>query len=141
MSQVFVDQIAELLTQNLEPSKRARAMRKYRAEKREDVVATQALSDHTLSNAAVAHCDQASKHAYKAARAAKKDQYASKTLADEAYLKAMPMLDSYQNIRDFIACTTYAMLTRILLQDTATKLLYAAQVASVTLRNIPSPRN
>lgn len=54
-----------------------------------------------------------------------------------AFREAMPLLISYENIRDFIACTTYAMLTKILEKDECRELLGAAKVAMALLRAQP----
>lgn len=54
-----------------------------------------------------------------------------------AFREAMPLLVSYENIRDFIACTTYAMLTKIFDKDESRELLGAAKVAMALLRAQP----
>jgi hypothetical protein len=57
-----------------------------------------------------------------------------------AFREAMPLLISYENIRDFIACTTYAMLTNIFDKDDCRELLNAAKIAMALLRTNPRPR-
>jgi hypothetical protein len=51
-----------------------------------------------------------------------------------AFRDAMPPLAGYDNIRDFIACTTYAMLYRIFHKDECQQLLAAAKIAMALLR-------
>ncbi len=54
-----------------------------------------------------------------------------------AFRNAMPILVGYENIRDFIACTTYAMLVKILEQDECRGLLCAAKIAMALLKAQP----
>jgi hypothetical protein len=54
-----------------------------------------------------------------------------------AFRSAMPLLVGYDNIRDFIACTTYAMLMEIFSRDDSRELLGAAKVAMALLRAQP----
>ncbi len=49
----------------------------------------------------------------------------------------MPPLVGYRNIRDFIACTAQGVLLGAIDPKDSTKLLYAAQVATATLRTKP----
>ena len=51
--------------------------------------------------------------------------------ACDAYREAMPPLTGDENIRDFIACVGHGMLLRVIGENEATKLLYAAQVAAM----------
>jgi hypothetical protein len=81
-------------------------------------------------NPAVERCERAWKRAYTTAVAAQKTKYDAEELANEAYRRAMPMLDSYENIRDFIACTAFGMLIEVITERAASKLMYAAQVAT-----------
>ena len=71
----------------------------------------------------------------KAERAKGKDRHNASKAANRAYLDAMPPLSGDENIRDFIACITQAMLADIILESSGTKLLYAAQVAHTTTRS------
>jgi hypothetical protein len=59
--------------------------------------------------------------------------------ANKAYLKAMPPLSGYENIRDFIACIAQAMLIDAIRGEQGGKLLYAAQVALGAIRSQPKP--
>ena len=46
----------------------------------------------------------------------------------------MPPLSGLDNISDFIACVTYGIVIGAILGPTATRLLYAAQVAGSILK-------
>ena len=54
-----------------------------------------------------------------------------------AYRDAMPLLAGYENIRDFIACTTYGMLKKIFELDEGRELLGAAKIAMALLKAQP----
>lgn len=57
-----------------------------------------------------------------------------------AYRNAMPLLASYEGIRDFIACTAHGILVEAIPPEQSGHLLYAAQVALATLQREPKPR-
>jgi hypothetical protein len=61
--------------------------------------------------------------------------YGTKKDAAEAYCAAMPDLSGYENIRDFIACTSYGMVNGLIDAIEGSKFLYAAQVASSVHRH------
>ena len=50
--------------------------------------------------------------------------------ANKAYCEAMPALSYAGNIRDFIACVGHGMLIGVFQPEEASRLLYAAQVAT-----------
>lgn len=54
--------------------------------------------------------------------------------ASLSFRDAMPPLAGFDNIRDFIACTTYAMLKRIFAKDECQQLFGAAKIAMALLR-------
>ena len=84
-------------------------------------------------NLAVDVCDRMFAHATeKALKEGKSDQLA-RHMGRIAYCGAMPKLSGATNIRDFIACVTYAMALDILPGNEGTRLLYAAQVAHMAL--------
>ncbi len=58
-----------------------------------------------------------------------------------AYRNAMPLPLSYEDIRDFIACTTYGMLQRIFEIDEGRELLAAAKTAMALLKAQPGPQS
>lgn len=89
-------------------------------------------------NPAVAYCRQAYRQAFKAAKEQGKRQSEWEWEAKEAYRRAMPPLSGRENIRDFIACVAYAMVTRMIISPESTQLLYAAQVANAAVEK-PTP--
>jgi hypothetical protein len=89
---------------------------------------------------AVARCLNAWKNTYNAEQARGKSKGDAEIAADRAYLRAMPPLAGQENIRDFIACVTHAVITRIIPYNESTKLLYAAQVAHMTNRGHSKPQ-
>ncbi len=90
------------------------------------------------SNPAVARCCAEFVGAYKAARAGGKDDYDARKAATSAYRAAMPPLSGSDNIRDFIACVAHGLLIETISGNEATRLLYAAQVATGAHKNQPS---
>jgi hypothetical protein len=85
-------------------------------------------------NPAVARCVNAWVRVHKAERAKGKDKYGARSAANSAYLDALPPLSGDENIGDFIACVTHAMIADIILESSGAKYLYAAQVAYTTTR-------
>ena len=51
--------------------------------------------------------------------------------AADAYREAMPPLTGAENIRNFIACVGHGLLLHVITEKESTKLLYAAQTASI----------
>ncbi|MGB9409549.1 MAG: hypothetical protein WCA89_18590 [Terracidiphilus sp.] len=86
------------------------------------------------TNPAVARCVCAWIRVNKAELAKGKSKYEASCAANRAYRDAMPPLSGDENIRDFIACVTHAMIADIIRDDSGSKLLYAAQVAHTTTR-------
>jgi hypothetical protein len=96
------------------------------------------LPDRPSNNASVARCIRAFNRAYHK----KLDESGEGAGDHEAresgsgfYLRAMPPLAGIDNIRDFIACITYAQLVQILRPNEAENLLAAAKVALSALRH------
>jgi len=79
---------------------------------------------------AVARCVNAYNQTMKTEKQSHSSNYDSEQAAERAYINKIPMLDKAENINDFIACVTYAMLVRIIRTADGTKLLYAAQIAN-----------
>jgi len=63
--------------------------------------------------------------------------YFARKQASLSFRDAMPPLSGYENIRDFIACTTYAMLKNILDDDDCKSLFVAARIATAVLKAQP----
>ena len=90
-------------------------------------------------NAAVARCIRAWHRAQKKESANGTSDYKSQCAGNIAYLRAAPPLSGYQNVRDFIACVTFAALTEVIRQKDAAHLLAAAKIALAALRQEPTP--
>ena len=84
---------------------------------------------NTSKNPAVARCLDAWNSTYKALRGKFESETTSIRDANKAFRCAMPMLDTPENIRDFVACVAYAMLFGAIEPVNGSKFLYAAQVA------------
>ena len=88
---------------------------------------------------AVAHCCEAWETAFQASYPHDKNPYKASREAAQAYRNAMPPLFGYQNICDFIACATHGLAIGAIKDASASKLLYASQIAFGTLRIQPKP--
>ena len=53
--------------------------------------------------------------------------------ARDAFHRAVPLLSSPENIRDFISCIAHGILVGMINEQTGARLLYAAQVARAAL--------
>ena len=64
--------------------------------------------------------------------------------AAPAYCNAMPVLEGYEGIRDFIACTAHGVLIGAITPQRSAQLLYAAQIAlnafQAQPQKAPTPR-
>jgi hypothetical protein len=84
---------------------------------------------------AVQRCCDARDRSIRQSRQKGKEPYFIRTLAAEAYCAAMPDLSGFENIRDFVACTSYGMVNGLIDATEGAKFLYAAQVATGVLRH------
>jgi hypothetical protein len=84
---------------------------------------------------AVQRCVDARDRSLQQSKANNVSSYDIQKFAAEAYCAAMPDLSGYENIRDFIACTSYGMVNGLIDAIEGSKFLYAAQVASSVLRH------
>ena len=98
-------------------------------------------STYPAPNLAVDVCDGIFAHVTEQAIKEGKSEKLARQLGRIAYCGAMPKLSGATNIRDFIACVTYAMALDILAGKEGTQLLYAAQVAHTALTKRPKKRN
>ena len=102
--------------------------------------------DSTQARPAVRKCGAAYRRAFNAymETADEKDPHWAKSHAADkgklAFREAMPVLSSFEGIRDFIACTAHGILMGAIPQEQSGHLLYAAQVALATLQREPKPR-
>lgn len=86
-------------------------------------------------NAAVRACMRAWQTAYNKAVAKTGDDYEAEKAALKAFRLAMPHLAGHDNIRDFIACVTYASLNEIIRHSDAEHYLEAAKIALGAVRH------
>ncbi len=86
-------------------------------------------------NAAVHACTRAWQTAYNKAIAKTGDDYEAEKAALKAFRRAMPHLAGHDNIRDFIACVTYASLNEIIRHSDAEHYLEAAKIAIGAVRH------
>jgi hypothetical protein len=96
------------------------------------------LNDPALQNPAIARCSAAGNHAYLQTKRKKNGQYLAAAAARKAFSKALPPLDSPENLRDFIACVTYGMSIQAIDGEDGAGLLSAARVARAVYRPTPS---
>jgi hypothetical protein len=78
----------------------------------------------------IARCIKAHNKARSEAYARTEDRFTARDAGASAYRNAMPPLIGAENIRDFIACVAQGLLIGAIENKDASKLLYAAQVAS-----------
>src|SRR5580658_187012 len=103
------------------------------------------LSDGPSENPSVYRCIRACNRAAKRKRAEiGTDEDAEVIVASAAkskYLRSMPPLDSWENVRDFIACVTFAEVVGLILHYEAENFLFSAKVALAAVRNEPKSRD
>jgi hypothetical protein len=94
--------------------------------------------DRPSDNHSVARCIRAWNRAFHKKLEELEDgdsEYDAREAGKDYYLRAMPPLAGLQNIRDFIACVTYAQLIDILIPREAESLLAAAKIALSAMRH------
>jgi len=89
-----------------------------------------------LDNPAVARCCMAWKEAIEADQAEHGKAYPRDSR--HVYCQALPSLTGYHSICDFIACVGHGLLLGAFDEKTASKLLYAAQIAMSALNHSPA---
>ena len=89
---------------------------------------------YPIPNLVVNECDQKFAEAVEQALKEGKSASAARNAGKIAYCAVMPRLSGAANIRDFIACVTYAMSLEIIPGNEGTRLLYAAQVAHQSIK-------
>ena len=95
-----------------------------------------------VENATIIRCMKAWNYAYrKEAEDLDDDEsdYPAHKAANEAYLRAMPHLDGYENICDFIACVSFASMTDIVTHSEAEHYLAHARLALAAIYHRPKP--
>jgi hypothetical protein len=89
---------------------------------------------------AVQRCCDARERSLLESRAMNLGDSKTRERAQDAYLDAMPDLAGYQNIRDFIACVSYGVISGDISPINSPGYLYAAQVAISALRLEPKDK-
>ena len=92
-------------------------------------------AEPSCDNAAVRACMRAWQTAYNKTAAKSDDDYEAEKAALKAFRRAMPHLAGQDNIRDFIACVTYASLNEIIRHSDAEHYLEAAKIAIGAVRH------
>jgi len=95
---------------------------------------------HTAGNAALSRCIRAWQSAYNEEFAASNDDYEAGKAGLKAFRLALPPLAGHQNVCDFIACITYAMVNEITRPNESHRCLEAAKIALGTVRHDPEQR-
>jgi hypothetical protein len=98
--------------------------------------------DRPSDNPSVARCIRAWNRAYhKKLKELDEDEddFEAEEAGKRSYLRAMPPLAGYENIRDFIACVTYAEVAELILPLNAARYLEGAKVALGALRHEAKP--
>ena len=90
--------------------------------------------DPATENPAVMRCSRAWSVAYEKATDEGGDEDDAEKDANSAYLRSMPPLAGFENVRDFIACIGYAQVTDIIHSYEAESLLATAKVALAAVR-------
>ena len=90
-------------------------------------------------NTAVARCTTAWNQSYQHEFSRTRSEALAQHAARRAFSEAMPPLIGYDNIRDFIACCAQGVLLGAIDPARSAKLLYAAQVALRSYRQMRRP--
>jgi len=91
------------------------------------------------TKAAIRRCDAAWRRAFKSCMEDHDNEYTAATQASEAFRNAMPLLDGYDGVRNFIACVAHGILIDAIPRDKGGQLLYAAQVAMAVIQRDQKP--
>lgn len=98
----------------------------------------EAVTDSPQRNPAVRNCCSAATRALKETQKQHRgDSFKCADAAVTAYRDAMPSLEGYENIRDYIACVAHGMLLGVIDPLEGPKFLYAAQIALSVLQRRP----
>jgi hypothetical protein len=103
------------------------------------------LSDRPSENPSVDRCIRACNRAIRKEKPTPDDDEDDihdnlMSAAKSAFLRNMPPLDSFENVRDFIACVTFAEVANIIEHYEAENLLSSAKVALAAVRHERKPR-
>jgi hypothetical protein len=90
--------------------------------------------DRAAEHPAVLRCARAWGVAFDKATDEGEDEDDAEKEAKSAYLRSMPPLAGFENVRDYIACISYAQLTEVIFNFEAESLLATAKVALAAVR-------
>jgi hypothetical protein len=91
------------------------------------------------TKAAIRRCDAAWRRAFNACMEDDDNEYIAADQASEAFRNAMPLLDGYDGVRNFIACVAHGILIDAIPREKGGQLLYAAQVAMAIFQRDHKP--
>jgi len=94
---------------------------------------------HPDEHTAIARCILARQRAFGKALACGKSDFGASIDGNQAFLHALPPLSGFDNIRDYVACLTYAIAAGVISNQIAGVLLEGAKVALATLRPHAKP--
>jgi len=91
-------------------------------------------NDRASEHPAVLRCINAWNHALDKATAEGEDDGDARLQARSAYLRSMPPLAGFENVRDYIACVSFAQVSEVIFSFQAESLLATAKVALAAAR-------
>ena len=91
-------------------------------------------NDRASEHPAVLRCINAWNHALGKAEAEGEDNCDARLRARSAYLRSMPPLAGFENVRDYIACVSFAQVAEVIGSFQAESLLATAKVALAAVR-------
>jgi len=91
-------------------------------------------NDRASEHPAVLRCIHAWNHAHDKAMAEGEDSHDAWLKGRTAYLRSMPPLAGFENVRDYIACVSFAQVAEVIFSFQAESLLATAKVALAAAR-------
>ena len=110
----------------------------FSADESDDADDAQPTGREHAGNPAVHRCIRAWNRAHRKALNDDENSYEAQKAGNRAFVCAMPPLAGYANVRDFVACVTYASMNDVISHRDVLLLLGAAKVALATLSHNPS---
>src|SRR5271166_3304402 len=93
------------------------------SEEEEEEETEQEPNDRASEHPAVCHCINAWNRALNKAEAEGEDNCEARLRARAAYLRSMPPLAGFENVRDYIACVSFAQVAEVIVSFQAESLL------------------
>lgn len=91
-------------------------------------------------NNAIALCMEAWTHAYQSVMESNRGRFEAAAAASSAYRRTLPTLVGLDGIRNFIACVAHGIAIDAIEGSSASRLLYAAQVAKSASKPSNAPK-